>query len=233
MAEKYISPEQQAKEENAPPPHGLIGNDLVNHIKGLKDKYQIPGEDRPSPQYILAKIFWIVLIGWWVVSFFIQMNRASGYFLEGNVGFVLMLIERIGYGTLGVAILVWWWKKYASHGRSWGWWIGAACLIAALFLAMHNPIRDFPYLSSPQTVTLQNWETEWDDSGEYSTFFKLKGKSADGQKINFYINKFSYNQLPETDNDTKLAVEYLPYTKTVMSIKVQNKGYSTASDTGI
>jgi hypothetical protein len=201
---------------------GEIGSDVITHIQSLKDKYQTPGDDRPSPRYILALAFWVMLFVWWAASFIIQMTRASGSLLEGRTAFVLMLVERIGYSTLGITILVWWRKKSAAKGRFWKWWIGVICIGGLIFLGLRNPIRDIPYLSSPKTAILENWETECDSSGEYSTFYKIKGKDLEGQQLMFfYVNESTFSELPGYGNNTRLLVEYLPYTEQVMSIKLQ------------
>lgn len=201
---------------------GEIGSDVITHIQSLKDKYQTPGDDRPSPRYILALAFWVVLFVWWAASFIIQMQRASGSFLEGKMAFELMLVERIGYSTLGIAILVWWRKKCALRGRFWKWWIGAVCIGALIFLGLRNPLRDIPYLSSPKIAVLHNWETICDGSGDYSTFYKIKGRDLEGEQLMFfYINAGTYSDLPGYGINTRLLVEYLPYTEHVMSIKLQ------------
>lgn len=218
--EEYKGPEQKKVDQDAPP-HGLLGNDLVNHLKRLKEKCRTHGEERPAPRDILALAFWILLIGWWVLSFLILTLKARGCFMEGQAGFVMMLIYRFGFSSFGVFFLVWYRRKYVSHGRSWGWWIGAVCLAVVLFLVLRNPIRDIPVLSHPETAVLQNWETRWDASGEYSSFFQVVGDTEGGQHMTFYINKSSYERLPDSDRATKVTVEYLPHTKAVLSIRLQ------------
>lgn len=199
----------------------LSYDDIRSYFKNLREKYTDPGYDRPDFRYYMIIAFWIVMVAWWVFSFYIQMSRGNGSFLEGQVGFYLMLIERIGYGTCGAAALVWWWKKYTSRGHSISWWISLFCLAVALFLGLRNPIQDIPYLSHPETVVLQNCDTEYDSGYEYATYYKFMGKNPDGDDITFNTNKSTYYQIENPDEGTKFVVEYLPHTNMVMSIKEQ------------
>lgn len=216
MEEGYT--EAERRKDNGAPPHGLFGNDLVNHLNSLKEKCRTHGDERPEPKYILALTFWILLIVWWVLSFIILTAKGRGCFMEGRAGFVMMLIYRSGFSSFGITFLFWYRKKYVSRGHSLGWWIGAVCLAAVLFLGLRNPVRDIPCLFQPETAVLQNWEARWDASGEYSSLFQIVGDSEDGQHMAFYINKSSYDRLSDSSQAAVIAVEYLPHTKAVMSL---------------
>jgi hypothetical protein len=217
MGEGYTGPQQRENNQEAPP-HGLLGNDLVKQFKRLKEQCRAHGDESPEPRYIIAFALWILLISWWVISFLILTLKARGWFVEGEVSFVLTLIYRFGFSSFGVFFLVWYRKKYVTRGRSWGWWIGAVCLAAVLFLVLRNPVRDIPCLFNPETAVLQNWEPRWDATGEYSSTFQIAGDNADGQHMVFYINKSSYTRLSHSYQVEKITVEYLPHTRAVMSM---------------
>lgn len=190
------------------------------YFQRLKEKYTKPGDDRPDLRYNLAVTFWIVLISWWVFSFILLISRSNGRFQEGKFSFVLMLIERTGCITFGMAALVWL-KKDPSKENNWKWWTAAICLAAGIFLALCNPIRDIPYLSHPAEVVFQDWEKEYDGSYRYSNFFEIWGENENGQKMSFHINRSTYSGLPTSDQATALTIEYLPHTEMVLSISAQ------------
>lgn len=212
---------EQRPKDNGAPPHGLLGNDLINQLKDLKARCKTQGDGHIDLKAAAALAALYLLIGWWCVSFLIMMLKARGLFVEGEAGFIMKLIYRMGFTSFGIYFLVWYRKKYVSGRHSLGWWIGAACLAAVIFLCLRNPVRDIPFLFHPKTVILESWETRWDASGEYSSLFQIVGDSADGRHMSFYINRSSYDVLHDQSSIIRLSVEYLPYTKSVISYRLQ------------
>jgi hypothetical protein len=219
MKEGYTDPEHPEEGETEDV-HAMTKKNILRYFQSLKVKYTKPGNDRPDLRYYLIVACWAVLVCWWVFSFFIQMDKGQGNFLEGKTGFVLMLIERTGYITVGIAGLNWW-RKSSSKKFNWPLWLTAVCLVGVSYLGLRNPIRDIPYLSHPAEVVLQNWKTETDTGYEYSTYYEIWGTDESGQRKYFYINKTTIDNPELSDREKDVKVEYLPYTETVMSLTAQ------------
>lgn len=214
---------KKQKEENKSVRHGKRSPFVRRYFQELKEKYTKPGDNRPDRRYYLAVTSVIVLISWWVFSFLIEMQRAHGRFCEGTVGFVMMFIERTGFVTFGIwalALL----KKNSSKKDYWKWWIAVVCFAAGAFMGLRNPIRDIPHLFHPTETVIRNWELDVDSAYRYSTYFHLKGQTADGQYMIFHINRSTLHDPPFSEEDEALVVEYLPYTEMVMSITAQQTG---------
>lgn len=215
MAEGHKEEGQQSEQENQPV---LTKQKIHRYFQRLREKHTKPGEDHPDFRYYLVVAFWIVMVSWWVFSFLIQMTRANGNLLEGRAGLVFMLIERVGYITLGIAVLVWW-KKDSSKKFNWQWWLCAAGLAAAAFLGLRNPIRDIPCLNHPTKEIFQNWQMEADTDYENSSFYTITVNYGTKDFITFYVNK-STIQSPQFSDQGAIQIEYLPYTKTVISVRL-------------
>jgi hypothetical protein len=209
----HISAEE---EENR---QGQTDQSIISYFRDLKEKYTVPGDSRPGRGYYMRVAFWISMTCWWVISTIIMFCKVNGSLLEGTAGFVLMLVERIGFITLGMAALVRW-KTCSLKKLNWKFWLAAVSLAVGSFLILRNPIRDIPYLYRPAEVSLLDWsmnsETDFDDAAVYS----LWGKDKSEQLINFYINESTLDYVAEFPEDIVLKVKYLPYTKTVISISM-------------
>lgn len=193
--------------------------DIVHHFENLKERYPASESGRPSVRYILAITFWILLFAWWISALAILAGRGTGSFWEGYLGFAMMMLVRTGFGSMGVAAVIWGWRTYARHRISVPMIIFAACMAVGLFFLLRNPIRDIPYLSNPQTIVLTSWDAEF-GGGSTSDYppCRLKSKDEDGVWWYFNINEDTYYDLPVTDDTTVLEVKYLPYTHSVMSV---------------
>ncbi|MGI6118870.1 MAG: hypothetical protein ACOYBC_10885 [Bilifractor sp.] len=216
MEENYTE-SKQPREENKSVRHRKRSTLLRRYFQKLKEKYTMPGDDRPGPRYYLAVTAVIVLISWWMFSFLVEILRAHGRFQEGTAGFVVMFIERTGFVSFGIwalALL----KKTSSKKDNWKWWIAVVCFAAGVFIGLRNPIRDIPYLFHPAETVIRNWKLDVDSSYRYSTYYHLKGQTAEGQNMIFHINRSTLHDPPFSEEDETLVVEYLPYTEMVMSI---------------
>jgi hypothetical protein len=219
MRKEYTNPESmernEAHLENA---CGVAGADLVRHIRSIRANYCHAQNHLSRLYYLLKIVFWIVLIGWWCAVFILMMVKSRGSLWEGKIGFVTMLIIRFGFISFGITFIIWWWKKYAVRGHLLGWLIGAVCLAAVSFLLLRNPLRDIPYLSHPETVSLQNYGNYSGLEDDDYNFYYIRGENAEGQSVRFQINKPSYEDLPYFNSYSKMTITYLPYTHMVMSI---------------
>ncbi len=186
----------------------------------LRVQHTQPGSDRPDLSYYLTVAFWIVMAGWWVFSIFIQMNRFYGHFLEGKTGFVLMLIARSGLISLGIAGLVWW-KKSLPEQHRWKGQLAAVCLAVTAFLVLLNPIRDIFCLANPAETVLHDCTLYADTDLENAAVFSVWGRDEEEQLVNFDINESTMCDPSFSVQGKELRIEYLPYTKTVLSITVQ------------
>ena len=99
----------------------------------------------------------------------------------------------------------------------------AACLLLVIWL-LQAPIRDIPYLASPEVTYVRrlSYDVDYDESSDH---YYLEGISAEGKEVRFDLNKSTYQEGQEFLKKKAgmiMEIHYLPCTDVVMELDYED-----------
>lgn len=99
----------------------------------------------------------------------------------------------------------------------------AACLLLVIWL-LQAPIRDIPYLASPESTYVR--QSSYDmSSGESPGCYCVEGISAEGEEVRFEVNRSTYREgkaLLKENPGMFMKIDYLPCTDVVMELDYED-----------
>ena len=115
-------------------------------------------------------------------------------------------------------------RKGASAVRTVFMALGAAaCLLLVIWL-FQAPIRDIPYLASPESIYVR--QSSYDvSSGKSPGCYCVEGISAEGEEVRFEVNRSTYREgkaLLKENPGMFMKIDYLPCTDVVMELDYED-----------
>lgn len=108
--------------------------------------------------------------------------------------------------------------------------IGLAAIgVFAFYTGIINPLRDLPYLASPDTVSLRDVRFSYNNIGDSPTI-EVSGKDAEGSEESFSISRKEYEEGEHLYQQAREAsgrqmvtadIEYLPYSETILHLNMR------------
>lgn len=88
---------------------------------------------------------------------------------------------------------------------------------ALMMVGSNKYARDIPYLSDPSVVNLTNITTDYDDSGDDTTYY-VRGVDEEGTRYSFSVSTDMWQHY-SNGNHPLVTVTYLPNSKVVLSME--------------
>lgn len=161
-----------------------------------------------------------------IISFYLILKNADGYYREGLIGFICDAILRVFISLIICTTLFATFIFRESDRVHIIWWAFLVLSIIGIFILLKSPILDLSYLDNPKTIKLEYVSFEKDNNYEYSVKHKLIGSTENGEIKIFDINGETYDREKEKwgPYDNVLAnIKYLPHTGVLIKLDT-NKG---------
>lgn len=161
-----------------------------------------------------------------IISFYLILKNAIGYYREGFIGFISDAILRVFISLIICTTLFATYFFRERDRASIIWWICLVFSILGIFILLKAPILDLEYLDNPKSIKLDYVSLEKDYNYEYSVQYNLIGYTKNGDIKIFDINGETYDREKEKwgPYDNVLAnIKYLPHTGVLIKLDT-NKG---------
>ena len=157
-----------------------------------------------------------------IISFYLILSNASGYYQEGIMGFICDCVFRVFIIIVISLVLAFAFYFKDSKKSIIIWWICAILAGIGFFYLLKAPIQDFNYLKTPKSLKIDYVSFEEDNNYEYSIFYKISGYNEKNEIEIFKINSKTYDEEKEKWNgfvNVKANIKYLPHTGVLMNLK--------------